>query len=161
MSSTDVSTKVMDKTNQLFLNLPNGTFLFLREEALINSVLCVASQKEQWLGDRISLSHCPPRSFVTVLRCPVSIELAHWLQDECPTLLFAHLSPRQSSTFSKMHSRLICSLSHPWRRFWGHCAAAESMLNLGLLRCCTEHFGWTPGMAGCSHSQPESPKDYF
>lgn len=47
MSSTDVSTKVIDKTNQLFLNLPNGTFLFLREEALINFVLCVASQKQK------------------------------------------------------------------------------------------------------------------
>lgn len=47
MSSTDVSTKVMDKTNQLFLNLPNGTFLFLRVEALINFVLCVASQREK------------------------------------------------------------------------------------------------------------------
>lgn len=26
MNSTDVSTKVMAETNQLFLNLPNGTF---------------------------------------------------------------------------------------------------------------------------------------
>lgn len=47
MSSTDVSTKVMDKTNQLFPNLPNGTFLFLRIQALINFVLCVASGKQK------------------------------------------------------------------------------------------------------------------
>lgn len=67
----------MDKTNQLFLNLPNGTFLFLRVEALINFVLCVASQKEKWLGDRISLFHCPSLNFVTVLRCPANVWLAY------------------------------------------------------------------------------------
>lgn len=61
-------TKVMGKTNQLFLNLPNGTFPFfplLCIEALINFVQCGAAQKKL-LGDKMFITHSPSLHSVTV-----------------------------------------------------------------------------------------------
>lgn len=162
MSSTDVSTKVMDKTNQLFLNLPNGTFLFLRVEALINFVLCVASQKK-WLGDRISLFQCPSLNFVTVLRRPGDTQLVHCLNCRTNFQAFSLLTlgPQESNKFFKMYSRFVLSLSHWCSKCWGFYAAAGSLLKFGQLRCFSEHSGWTPNAAGCSDSPSENTNKYF
>lgn len=137
----------MDKTNQLFLNLPNGTFLFLRIEALINFVLCVASWKEKWIGDRISLFRCPSLHFVTVLRHPVNVQLPFSLQDRLPGFSLSTLGPLESNKFFCMYGRffsLSLSLVH---NYWCFYAAARSLLKFGQQRCFSEHSQQTPSAA--------------
>lgn len=70
-------TKVMGKTNQLLLNLPNGTFpLSLSVEALINFVLCGAAQKKL-LGDKMCVFHYPSLTSVTVVLLGILTAAGH------------------------------------------------------------------------------------
>lgn len=124
MSSTDVRAKVMDKTNQLFPNLPNGTFLFLRIQVLINFVLCAASGKEKWIGDRISLFWCPSPDFVTVLRHPVNFQLPPYpTAGQTSRIFTAHLRPtgEQWASFNVWQISLSLCLAH---KYWCFHAAA-------------------------------------